>query len=84
MTDIQKQKDGLYRLDFCIRIYERLQSVKWKITDTEENPTTSKGTESLQDQNFQSYRAKVLRKAENKILKELERSLTFVTADEES
>jgi hypothetical protein len=84
MTDIQKQKDGLYRLDFCIRIYEQLQEVKMRITEAEENPTTSKGTESLQDQNFQSYRTKVFRKAENKLLKEIEHSLTFVTANEES
>jgi hypothetical protein len=84
MTDIQKQKDGLYRLDFCLRIYETLQDVKMKIIETEENPTTSKGTESLQVQNFQTYRTKVLRKAENKILKEIEHSLTFVTANEES
>lgn len=84
MTDIQKQKDGLYRLDYCIRIYEKLQQVKMRIIETEENPTTSKGTESLQVQNFQTYRTKVLRKAENKILKEIEHSLTFVTAYEES
>jgi len=84
MTDIQKQKDGLYRLDYCIRIYENLQQVKLRIIETEENPTTSKGTESLQVQNFQTYRTKVLRKAENKILKEIEHSLTFVTAHEES
>lgn len=84
MTEIQKQKDGLYRLDFCIRIYENLQSLKKEIIETEENPTTSKGTESLQVQNFQTYRTKVLRKAEDKILKEIEHSLIFVTANEES